>query len=278
MRPNLSYVAGQVRRFDHDRYLTSLFAPDGRREDLLALYAFNIEIAKTREVVSEPMLGEIRLQWWRDAVAAIAAATPPAHEVVEALAGAIRRHGLPQDDFIRLIDARAFDLGDEPPEDLAALERYAEESAAPLVSLALRILGAWQPELAPLARHAGIATALIGLIRAVPFHARQKRLYLPRDFTRTLVPRTLFELTPSAPLAEAVMRVAASARRHVDAARRLAHDSPRGGLAALLTVTLADAYLRRLDRVSGDPFDPRLAISAPRRLVRLAWAATRGRV
>jgi NADH dehydrogenase [ubiquinone] 1 alpha subcomplex assembly factor 6 len=275
--PNLSYVAREVRRFDHDRYLTSLFAPDGRREDLLALYAFNIEIAKTREVVSEPMLGEIRLQWWRDAVAAIASGTPPAHEVVAALVPAIRRHALAPDEFMRLIDARAFDLGDEQPEDIPALERYAEDSAAPLVSLALRILDAWRPELAPLARHAGIATALVGLIRAVPFHARQKRLYLPREFTRTLVPRTLLELEPSAALAAAVMQVAATARRHVEAARRLANESPRAGLPALLTVTLADAYLRRLDRVAGNPFDPRLAIPAPRRQMRLAWAAMRGR-
>ncbi len=278
MRSNLSYVAEQVRRFDRDRFLTSLFAPDERREDLFALYAFNIEIAKTREVVSEPMLGEIRLQWWRDAVAAIAAGTAPAHDVVEALARAIRRHALPRDDVMRLIDARSFDLGDDQPEDLEALERYAEDSAAPLVSLALRILGASPPESAPLARHAGIATALVGLIRAVPFHARQKRLYLPREFTGTLVPRTLFDLEPSAALAEAVMPVAAAARRHVDAARQLAHDSPRAGLAALLTVTLADAYLRRLDRAAGNPFDPRLAISAPRRQVLLAWAAMRGRV
>ena len=65
----LSYCAQEVRRHDRARYLSSLFAPDERREDLFALYAFNLEVAKTAEVVSEPMLGQIRLQWWREAIA-----------------------------------------------------------------------------------------------------------------------------------------------------------------------------------------------------------------
>ncbi|MFO0997468.1 MAG: phytoene/squalene synthase family protein [Alphaproteobacteria bacterium] len=278
--PTLSYVAEQVRRFDHDRYLTALFAPDSRREDLLALYAFNIEIAKTREVVSERLLGEIRLQWWRDAVTAIGAgdrAAVPVHEIVAALARAIGRHDLPLGDVQRLIDARAFDLEDEAPEDLDSLERYGEETSALVVALALRSLGAWSEEMAPLARHAGLAHALAGLIRAVPFHARQKRLYLPRDLTRALDVGALFELRPSAALAEAVLALASRARSHIEAARSLARTAPRAGLAALLVVTLADADLRRIERASGNPFDPRLAMGPTARQMRLALAALRRR-
>lgn len=78
---DLSYCGRQVRRYDHDRFLTSLFAPAARREGLLALYAFNVEIAKTAEVVSEAMLGQIRLQWWREAIEALYAGAPPEHEV-----------------------------------------------------------------------------------------------------------------------------------------------------------------------------------------------------
>ncbi len=85
----LSYCAAEVRRFDPDRYLCALFAPPGRREDVFALYAFNVEIARTRESVSEPMLGMVRLQWWRDAIAAIYGGTPPRHEVLGASAAAV---------------------------------------------------------------------------------------------------------------------------------------------------------------------------------------------
>ena len=64
-----SYCANILRRQDPDRYLTALFAPADRRPDLFSLYAFNLELARARESVSEPIMGRMRLQWWRDALA-----------------------------------------------------------------------------------------------------------------------------------------------------------------------------------------------------------------
>ncbi len=78
----LSDCARLLRRYDYDRFLTGLFAPAGRREALYAVYAFNLEIARTREAVSEPMLGQIRLQWWREAIEEIYAGRVRRHEVV----------------------------------------------------------------------------------------------------------------------------------------------------------------------------------------------------
>src|SRR5438874_6276930 len=135
--------AALVRQHDRDRYQTTLFAPAERHEALLALYAFNYEIARVRETVSEPMLGQIRLQWWREVLdAAYAGAPPRQHEVVLPLTAAIHEFGLNRELFDRLIDTRERDLADEPPASLAALEDYAEGSSAPLVALALQALGA----------------------------------------------------------------------------------------------------------------------------------------
>src|SRR4051812_807159 len=103
----LSPVGAIVRRHDRDRFLTALFAPAARREDLLALYAFNFEVAKTREVVTEPMLGQIRLQWWREAVDEIyRGGRVRTHEVVQPLAEAARRGALSRAHLDRMIDAR----------------------------------------------------------------------------------------------------------------------------------------------------------------------------
>ena len=110
LESRLSACARQVRRYDHDRYLTALFAPADRREALFALAAFNLEIAKIREVVTEPMLGEMRLQWWREALDGIADGQVRKHEVVEPLAAATRQFDLPIRDLHRIIKARAFDL------------------------------------------------------------------------------------------------------------------------------------------------------------------------
>src|SRR5438105_12411155 len=110
-----SSLAALVRRHDRDRYQTALFAPAGRREALLALYAFNYEIARVRETVTQPMLGQIRLQWWREVLdAAYAGAPPRQHPVVLPLSAAIRELALSRGYFDRLIGSRERDLADEP--------------------------------------------------------------------------------------------------------------------------------------------------------------------
>jgi len=90
----LSYCGQEVRKYDNDRFLTCLFAPADRREALFALYAFNLEIAKTREVVTEPILGQIRLQWWHDSIGEVYEGGGRRHEVLQPLADAIRRFDL----------------------------------------------------------------------------------------------------------------------------------------------------------------------------------------
>jgi phytoene synthase len=254
----LSRMGEIVRRHDRERFLCALFAPEDRREALFALYAFNHEVAKTREVVTEPMLGRIRLEWWREAIDGIYAGTPRQHEVAEALAAPVARHRLEKAHFEALIEAREQDLEPEVPATLAALEAYAEGTSGELVVLALEILGAGEAEAA--GRHVGIAYALAGLLRAVPFHARARRTYLPAEFGDQL---------------SAVEAVAAAARRHLDAAH--ATEAPRNALPALLPSILAARFLDRLAAAGHDPFAPSLARPDPFTPVRLTVAAWRGR-
>lgn len=276
----LSYCAEELRARDRDRFLLCLFAPPSRREALFALYAFNLEVAKTAEIVSEPMLGQIRLQWWREALAEIYEGKEVRrHHVVEPLATAIRDHGLAQAAFERLIDAREADLNPAPPPDLATLESYAEATSATLQSLALTVLGVEDETAETAARQVGIAWALTGLLRAIPFHARQKRLYLPEDHLAVTGVQTaeLFELQSSDALAGVVMRLAKRARERMSEARRLRRNVPRAALPALLPACLAEAYLARLERADFDPFDARVQVELPNRALRLWWAAVRRR-
>jgi phytoene/squalene synthetase len=101
------YVLDEVRQADRDRFLAALFAPEPQRRGLLALLAFDHELARTRTVTREPMLARIRLQWWRDAAAEAAdGGKPRAQPVVESLSETVRRHGLSLQGMIDLIDAR----------------------------------------------------------------------------------------------------------------------------------------------------------------------------
>ncbi|ACI98469.1 phytoene/squalene synthase family protein [Rhodospirillum centenum] len=276
---DLSYCADQVRRFDNDRFLTALFAPADRREDLFALYACNLEVAKTREVVSEATLGLIRLQWWRDALEGIGRGEVRRHEVVEALAGTIGRHGLDSARLDRLIEAREADLEEGPPASLVALTAYAEATAAPLAQLALEVLGVRQDAAMEAARHAATAWALTGVLRAVPFHASHQRLLLPADLMACHgVPETaLFAGTPPAGLAAVVQVVAEEASRRQAQARALRRQVPAAALPALLTGPLCDLYLTALAKAGFDPFAPRMQMPHPLRQLRLGWAALTGR-
>jgi phytoene synthase len=268
----LSAVGETARRHDRERFLAALFAPADRREALFALYAFNYEVAKTREIVSEPTLGRIRLEWWRETIDDVfGEGAPRRHYVAEPLAEAVRRHGLTRYHFDRLIDARENDIDGEPPATLAALESYVEDTAGRLVLLALEALGAAEAEAA--GRHAGIAYGLAGLLRAIPFHAAQRRSYLPPELG---VPsRELFAMRPTPALRQAAERLAELARDHLRRARALA--VPRRALPALLPARLAEASLARLAARSYDPFAVP-ARASPFAGLRLGFGVWRGRL
>ncbi|MBL8704226.1 MAG: squalene/phytoene synthase family protein [Rhodospirillales bacterium] len=264
-----AYCEAQVRRLDPDRHFCAMLAPPDRRADLFALYAFNQEIAATREQVSERMLGQIRLQWWREAIDGIYAGTPRRHQVVQPLAAAIQRHGLDRALFDRMIDTRETDLDDGPPADLAALERYAEGTGATLAALALQALGVAGPAAASASRAVGVAWALTGLLRAVPHHARYKRVFLPGELLAAEQVRIgdLFELRAGAGLPAVARQVADAAREQIVSARVWRRDLPRAALPVLLQARLAELYLDRLRRHGYNPLSP----EATRRPALAAW-------
>ncbi|AWK85145.1 phytoene/squalene synthase family protein [Azospirillum thermophilum] len=276
----LSYSGREVRKYDNDHFLTGLFAPADRREAMFALHAFNLEIAKTREVVTEPIMGQMRLQFWRDGIAAVyEGGSVPRHAVMDPLAAAIGGLGLSRPLFDKLIDAREADLEDDPPANLTCLVNYAEVTGAPLVELSLEVLGVRDEAARAAARHVGIGYALTGILRAVPFHARQHRQMLPLDLMVTHGARSsdLFELRSKPELRPVVAEVAAVARRHLEEARSLRRKLPKAALPALLPAVLADLHLSVIAREGNDVFAPRVLMPNPFRQAKLAWAALRGR-
>ncbi len=189
----LSYCGNIVRMYDPDRFLLSLFMGEAEREALWVLFAFNHEIAKTREIVSETQLGLIRLQWWREEIAKIyGGAEAPEHEILQPLARVIRQYGLPQEEFEALIYGREFDLEGVVPSHLEGTLKYVEATNFPLYRLIYFIVfyiiqnkrGGVSSHFSGGEEEGGLKQAavnygLMGVLRAVPFHARQGRCYLP---------------------------------------------------------------------------------------------------
>ncbi len=273
----------QVRRFDRERYLAALFARSGPRADLLALYAFNLELAKSREVVREPMMGLIRLQWWRECIAEIHAGNVRRHQVAQPLAAAVARHGLPRESLDRLIDAREADLDAVAPADLAALVAYAESTGGTLFDLAARIAmdgGAVAAPALTAARGLGTAWALIGLVRAIPFHARAKRVYVPQALLADAgIPvDDLLELRPGAGFAGVVKHICNEAERLMRQAEAVLPRPPRAAFPVFLTAVLARRHLGFLKANGFDVFGPNLAAAPPATPWPLAGAWLRGKV
>lgn len=274
MDEQTAHCVGEARAHDHDRYLCALFAPRDVRPELLALTAFNVEVARVAETVSEPVLGEIRLQWWRETIAELYDGKTRDHPVVLALAPAIERGLLSRQRFERIIEARIADLGAAAPADLAALEALAQATAAELHHLWREALGETGDSATRAVEHAGVAFAMVGLLRATPFHAARGRLYLPSDLVRDAgldVNDVLAgRFTPA--LASVVLSILDRAEDHLREARSLRRQVPGRALPALLPATLAAMYLRRLRRAGGNPFAEGLTISPLRRQLRLTAA------
>ncbi|MCE9649309.1 MAG: squalene/phytoene synthase family protein [Parvibaculum sp.] len=265
-----------VRRLDHDRFLTALMAPPEKRAALIALYAFNVEIARVREAVSEPMLGQIRLQWWRETVEGIARGEVRGHEAAIALAETWTREAFPAARLTALIDARERDLDDAPFEDMEALEAYGEGTSSSLMALAGFALAGDETQTAAI-RPAGIAYALTGLLRALPVHASQGRLYLPLDLMRShdVDPHRIFAGEMSEGLRAVMNEIAGQARIRLAEARVA---KPSGMLLPmLLPASLCDRYLDLMTAPDFDPFHNSTEVPAFRRQLRLMGRKLAGR-
>jgi len=270
MQDAFAYCAELVRAADRDRFLAALFAPAEHRHALSALYAFNIEVARVREAARQSMPGEIRLQWWREVVNGERAGEARANPVASALLTTIERCRLPASGLTAVIEARRFDLYDEPMATIADLEAYAAATSSALLSLAAQILGA---DAQTAAQPAGIAYSITGLIRALPLHAARHQLYLPVELLARfqVSPQDVFAGQSSAALNAALAVFRDIARRHLSAAHERAMALPRGALPSFLPVALVRPSLDRLDRC--DAFAP--VELSPWRRQWLIWRAAR---
>ena len=268
-----------VRRLDHDRFLTTLLAPANQRAKLVALYAFNAEIARVREMVSEPMLGQIRLQWWRETIESVAKGEARGHEAAEALLAAFGAEEIDTAGLISLIDARERDLEDEPFETMADLIAYCEATSSNLMAAAAKGLSPAKADQATeILKSAGIAFALTGLLRALPMHASQGRIYLPLELLRKhdVNPHQIFAGKMSEDLRVIINEIADEAKKHLVASRSAAR-APKEILPALWPASLSDLYLKQITAPAFNPFTDPTELSAFRRQLRLLGRKLTGR-
>lgn len=253
MQDAFAFCAELVRAADRDRFIAALFAPAGKRGALHALYAFNAEVARVRDAAHAALPGEIRLQWWTDVIKGERTAEAAANPVAAALLATVDRHGLPIASLAGLIDARRFDLYEQPMASVAELESYARATSSALFALVVQILGG---EAEKATEPAGIAYAIAGLLRAFPGHVARHQLYVPLDVLKRhqVHQHDLFAGRSSPALSAALAEMRNLARDHLAAVEACLGEVPQAVILALLPVALVRPTLARLER--SDPFKP----------------------
>jgi 15-cis-phytoene synthase len=252
-----AYCETLTREHDRDRWLAGLFAPVEARRHLYALTAFSYEVGRLRDFVRGPLAGEMRLEWWREALTGAGRAEVAGNPVAAALTDTIARFTLPLQAFDNLLTSRGFDLYDDPMPSLNDLEGYCGETCSVLFRLGALILGQGR-DLggADAAGHAGVAYAMIGLLRALPLSSARGQVYLPADILARhgLSRDDIIGRRDGPPLRAALAELRNHARRHLDAALSLIALAPSDIASAFLPLATLPLYLARMEHTRYAPF------------------------
>lgn len=272
-KDSAAFCAAAVREHDFSRYAAALFAPPEQRRGMLALYAFAGELARVRDHVTQPLPGEIRLQWWSDALTGEGHGGAEGHPVLAELRRAAARFALPPADLVRVVEAWRSDLYDDPIPTEAALDAQLAESHSQLFRLAARICGGASPTVGDdLIHRAGLAEGLAWVLAMLPRHAARRQLYLPEQLLdlNGVSTAELFAGQASPALRTVLAHLAHEARNNLAAVAAGLSQLPHALRPAFLPLASVHRQLAMLEKADFDPFH----VAPPSRLAVL-WAAWR---
>jgi len=277
-RQAVEFCAELVRSHDFSRYASTLFVPAEQRRALLAIYAFNVEISRVRELVSQPLPGEIRLQWWTDMLAGEGRGGVEGNPVAAELNLAIRNSRLPVELLSWLVDEHQFDLYNDPMPTMAALEGYVQDTTSALFSLGARVAGWQSPDIEHLARHAGLAQGIAQVIAALPQDASRRQLFVPQQLleSRGSAMEEVFAGKETPKLRAALDQLIGEASGHLDTALALLPGVPPEVRPVFLPLAGVALDLGRMSRADTDLFRPH--VTSRLRTLWTLWRASRSRV
>ena len=270
-----SFCADLVRSHDFARYAATLFVPSIERRALLAVYAFNVEISRVREQVSQPLPGEMRMQWWTDLLDGAGHGGVEGNPVAAELLTAIRDFRLPVEPLSRLIDEHQFDLYNDPMPSMAALEGYVTDTSSALFTLAARIAARPSEAIDHLARHAGLAQGLVQVITALPLDAARRQLFVPLQLLEShgSGAEEVYSGKQTPKVRAAIDQLVGEAQGHLTTAFDLLADVPPEVRPVFLPLALVRRELKRMSRADRDPFMPE--VNSRLRTLWTLWRASR---
>ncbi|EGN92145.1 hypothetical protein SERLA73DRAFT_66257 [Serpula lacrymans var. lacrymans S7.3] len=264
---SFAYCREYVQKHDYEGFLTSQFYPRHVQGGYFALKAFYVELAMVPESVSNTVIGQMRMQFWRDAVKGISDGRPPQHPIAMALYETSQSVHLPAYHLKRIIDARDSEL--QMPTHLTtdSLTALAESTSSTLLYLLLSLMSLPSSTLSHAASHLGVAQTFSTLLRAFPFHTSKNRMIIPAEITAkhgVNQEEILRKRESTKDLEDAVFEFATIANDHLITARDMFKET--GGRVPQVAMPIFSAgipvasFLRRLETVNFNVLHPSLQV------------------
>ncbi len=276
---NPAYVEEIAKAYDRDRWVAALYAPEDKRPYLHALIAFDHELVRLRAKVREPMAGEMRLAWWREALTGDRAAEARGNPIAALLIDASERFQFPSNLIEHAIAAHQFDLYDDPVPSMNDLEGYCGETCSALFQLAALILGNGDaPGATEASGLAGVAYGVTALLRVLPAWSARGQCYAPREVLQRCgaTPADVRARHPTPGVAAALREMIALARRRLAEAEAGVAALPRDIVPAFVPLAVVPLWLGELERAADAPFDREVEVASWRRQWALwRWAQRR---
>ncbi|MFK7792569.1 MAG: phytoene/squalene synthase family protein [Devosiaceae bacterium] len=272
-----AFATNHLRTHGFDWYAALQFAAADKRSACIVVFAYLVEIERIRSLISDPMPGEIRLQWWRDTLSGTTHGAVEANPLAAALLQAIEHHSIPTAPLLAVLDARTFDLYDDVMPTMTDFEGYAGEVWSGPMSLAASILSGESPaRFADVAGHGGVALAVARTLENLPIWVGRGQCFLPTEIMQQygLTREMLQQQQPAGELEQTLRAFVTYGLEHLDKAREASSNLSGSTNPVWLPFTLAERTLSEAHNWSADPYQSALTTPRWRKLYRL-WRASK---
>lgn len=256
------YCFNLVRKSDHENYLCTLLYPSDYRTSAFALRALNVELAQVQDVTTDKMRAIMRMQFWKDAINHIHKGSPPNTPVAIEVARAVEKHKLSKIWMMRILETRASRIETDTFRTVEEIENYAENTSAALSYLLLQCAGVQNVHADHAASHIGRCLGLVTVLRATPYHANRSKVYLPLELLlkHNVSEEDIKRGKTEQKVKDVVYDLACAAHQHLETARSFKKDVPKAALPVLNNSVICENYMKKLQLVDFNVFDPSLQV------------------
>ncbi|MEN0000464.1 MAG: phytoene/squalene synthase family protein [Pseudomonadota bacterium] len=174
-------LLAMLREADLLRYTVALYVPADKRAALVSLWLFQAEVERIRDIVSEPLPGEIRLQWWRDVINRMRDGEAQQSPLAKALLATIDAHALQREQFDNYLESMTFDLYDDPMPSIAQFDGFMGETQSVFFQMAGLILHGSPLSSGDAGGHGGVALGVARSLLNLEKHRLRSQRYVPAE-------------------------------------------------------------------------------------------------